>query len=382
MRGLIYYELKKIFKNKFFLLLLISFIVVDVYKIKCIATSQDIQVEGTEKIYDKIKGNVIDEKAQFLIENYNRLSEIVDTDNYSKEGNQKRTYTGYIFGDYSEFQYYYKEYKYIYDYEKNMENIISNAHENMNIYKKNNRYEYLRNKAIKKIYANRKIPKYYKTDNIKMLIEYDFSTLLMYLLVLSGIVGMIINEKKYKMFNIIETSSIGKKKNIRAKIISIIVFCFIVTVGIKIIDCISFSWMFNIEGWNQPLYSIEEYIYTPIKSNIITFFIFELIIYYIGLLFWGIITLLFSYIFLENVRSITFSMITFCIFILLCLNFKLYVNPIATFIPAKLFQEFETINLFGFPIFYYHVICVVLIIIILVISLYLIFDKKSLAVRG
>lgn len=382
MIGAILFELKKILQNKFIWLLIVSFLIIDLYKIYDIKKSLDYPIVGSEKIYNIVKGNVTNDKAEFLINNYDRLSRIVEEDTYSKEGNQEGTYTGYIYGDYSEFGEYYEDYKKIYNYPKEMNKILQVAQDNLDLYKSGDEFEIRKNQKIISDYAGRKIDKYYSTDNMQTYLEYDFSTLLMYILVLAGVSEILFLEKKNKMFFLIETSAKGMKKNMFSKLLSIGIYSLMLVLIVKAVDILWFAAFFDIEGWTQPLYSISDYMYTPFNNSIITYIIFDTVLKYVGVLFWGIVTFFISYIFMDNVRTMAVGMAAFCGAIFLCLNDKAIINPIALFVPTELVKNFEVINILGFPIYYYYIVAILPLIILVVISIILVTSRKSLACRG
>lgn len=377
----IFFEIKKILQNKFIWLLLVSLLVIDLYKIYDIKLNANIPIEGSNKIYNIIKGKVTNDKAEFLINNYDRLSRIVDEDTYSKKGNQEGTYTGYIYGDYSEFGEYYEEYKRIYEYPDTINKILEMAKDNLHLYKLNNKFEIRKNKKIITDYEGRKIDKYYSMDNIQTYLEYDFSTMLMYILVLAGVSEILFLEKKNKMFFLIETSATGMKKSMFSKLLGISIYSFMIVIIVKATDTLSFIMLFRMEGWNQPLYAMYDYMCTPFQKSVVMYILFDTVLKYIGVLFWGIVTFFISYVFMDNVKTMVMGMVMFCGTIFLCLTNKSVFNPIALFMPAELVKKFEIVNILGFPVYYYVVVATVSIIIVVLLSIILVENRKSLACR-
>ncbi len=96
------YEIKKIIKNKNFIMLLILFVVID---IACIFAKCSNYISDTDKTYYKelkitneYEGILTSEKVDSITENYERLSRIISY-GYSTDYDEN-TYTGYQMLDY------------------------------------------------------------------------------------------------------------------------------------------------------------------------------------------------------------------------------------------------------------------------------------------
>lgn len=350
--------------------MLLAFLLVDAYKINELHKIENIEIEGHEAIYNTIKGEVTSEKINYVVENYRTYSQIVSQGTYSTDGNQPGTYTGFIYGDFSEFKEFYNALEKIYNYPSDMSNICNIARQNISFFQKlNNAYEVRKNQKILTAYTNREISNYYNMDGTKKYIEYDFSSLLMFLMVLAGTAEILMLEKRNKMFFIVETSELGIAKNILAKLISMSIYILSVVVIFSAADLCFFGITYNIEGLWEPLYSIDAYKNTPLNVSVVQYIFLSGFLKYIALAFFGVVIFLFSFIFMDTVKTMAGGLLTFCLFVYLCINTKIYINPVALFVNYNLMKDFSVVNWFDIPVYYYQVILVTLLTITITISI-------------
>lgn len=114
-------------RNYFFWVLLVLLLGIDVYSITDKAGRRNDEMAGHETVYAEFKGALSKDKIRKVVSRYQELSEIVGNDDYSHEGGQPGTYTGYFAGDYGEFQEIFEEYKYRYEYASYAKGIMGKA---------------------------------------------------------------------------------------------------------------------------------------------------------------------------------------------------------------------------------------------------------------
>lgn len=350
--------------------MLVIFLLVDVYKINEMHKQENTVIDGHETIYHIVKGEITSDKIDFIVQHYKNYSKLVNEGNYSKEGEQKGTYTGYIFGDFYEFKDLFDEWKAIYNYPTEMNDICNFAKHNIHFFQKmNHSYEVSKNQKILTSYRDRRIDNYYNMEGTKKYLEYDFSSLLMFLMILAGVSGILMQEKQNKMFFLIETSDMGITKNIIAKLISVVFYTLFVVILFSIADMLFFRIIYGMEGLLEPLYSIKEYRNTPLNLSVIQYMILSAFMKYTALLFFGVIVFLLSFIFMDSVKTMAGSLLIFCVCVYLCIHSKVFINPVALFVNYNLIKEFSVINLFGIPVYYFQVILTALLSISIVISI-------------
>ncbi len=106
MGQIVRFEWLKMKRKRYIWNLLCILIVINSYHIFQISQSGKTMMEGHEKIERQVEGKITDEKISFVTAHYKKYLKMVQEGTFSKEGNQKGTYTGYIMGDYNEFEVY------------------------------------------------------------------------------------------------------------------------------------------------------------------------------------------------------------------------------------------------------------------------------------
>ncbi len=365
MSHLVRFELKRMICNRFVWLLIILFMMADIYKIYAIENGLNNPTPGGEKIYEEIKGNVTNEKAQFLISRYEELTQIVSAGNYSTSGNQEGTYTGYIYGDYSEFGTYYERYKYIYDYTERMDGVVTTARGNIENLENSSKFQIRKNKKIVSDYSNRKIQQFYNMEHMQLYLEYDFSTIFIFLLVIAAASGILYYDRKGKVLYLVKTSSMGLRRSMISKMLAIGIYACMVTVFVAIVDFAVFSFFFQLEGWNQPLYAISDYADTAVNMTVLECVFFQMLMRMIGAFFWGLTVFVISKKSKKNSWTIVSVIGLFAGSVWLCLNEKLFLNPVGLFAPIQLIKDFDVVNVAGFPVYYFQEVIVVVIFMII-----------------
>lgn len=341
-------ELKKIYRSKILYGLLVLLVFADIYKINEMNEKENIQVEGHEKIYVIVKGRLTEEKIQFVIDNYEKKSKKIITGNYSTQYN-KNNYTGYDYGDYSEFEFFYHELKYVCEYKQEMDMLCKRIEENNKISgeKKKN----IKKQKINSIYKNRTLNTYYDMSNIKKYLEYDFSTLLIIIALFFIIPEIIFYERKNGMELFWRTLEMDCKKIMAAKIAAVAVLVLLVTVVFGALDFIAFYFIYGMEGLGQPLYSIEEYKYTIFSGTVMEYIFIEYIASYFAFLFFAYFCLLCSFFIKDQTMAIMMTILCFIGFVLICMNTKFFINPVALLENHELVKEYRAIRIGEYDVF-------------------------------
>ena len=186
---LLRYEFWKLFCKKAVFICLALFLVINIYKISRLPereniTSYDEYFSGYDAVYDIVKGKMTEEKILFVVENYQELSALNEQNAFSNNPNEDR-FTHYDFGDYIVFMQFFNGMDYAYNYGANMSGYINLAKENVDFFlERGNEYDASVNQKMIDIYGGRGIGAYYDTYGFSKFFEYDFSSLLIILLLL------------------------------------------------------------------------------------------------------------------------------------------------------------------------------------------------------
>lgn len=223
-------------------------------------------------LYD---GKITKEKVTALNKKYDALYNEIEDGTYSREYDAKRE-TGHVFGDYYYTEkYFYIPMKYSVMYSKNMESVLDEIGEKIEDYRQEGnqvnqqKYEYLYY-----AYSGRHIDSFYETSGWNYLYSYRFSDLLILILLLFGIIPMFCNEKMNGMYYVILSNPKGKQDYNICKFISILIYSFVISILFQGVNFLCITNLFHLQGGNRPLYCIQEYQYTNLNCNLITFYFF------------------------------------------------------------------------------------------------------------
>ena len=351
MINLIRFEFKKCFVRRSLVIIIIVFMIVNVYKINTIFKDKglfskngilqykDVYIE----LFEDFGGEITEEKIEKLMRIYNNIKEKIADRTYSTGYDEKSyTYNPYndeifirwLFVDELEYDYFYKKYA---------NNISKNAYDNMQLYENlNNKYKCRENYIIANLFYNREITNFNYTEKYLYYLQYDFSTLLIFLICIYAISRVFVLEKEVEMDFLLITTKMGKK-TIKAKIIASFLFIIMLTLLFGLLDYISFSVCFKSFGSNDsPLYSLANFKNTRLNMGLLEFSIISLIIKTFGILIVCTCFLLYSCLFSKVIYSYIASFIT---------TYILFQNPISLLVNRELYKETSFVNVLNFPIY-------------------------------
>lgn len=353
--NLFVYELKKIFSKRTVIVLLVIFLLLDILKIYMIYSDTikaDTLYEGRQKVLCEIKGPITEKNLTFIINRKNELEELVANRTYSTEYNPS-TYSGYEFGDYIIFNDIYDELDYAYHYSDLLEKINSKANENMILFPDSSA-EVKSAEKILKIYKDREILNYYDYTGYETYFYYDFSSLLVVLLILFFTTPVFSEEIELKMDSLILSSYKGKYATRRGKVLASIVVALLITLLFNFLDYIMFFVLFGFEGGVNPLYSLQSFAHTPFNGSIIQFVFFSIVCEIIGNIFFCSVFLFFSSISKKVLSAMICGIGILGFFVLwndfVSINYLRLLTPISLLNCREIYQSFYTVELLGLSI--------------------------------
>lgn len=367
------FEIKKLVRIRFlwFMLLLLSLI--DVYKIYLMKSATSSDIDGHETIYNEIKGEVTGQKIDFVVSNYKKNLEKVNSGNYSTEEKEDGTFTGHVFGDKGEFEYFYNELKYVYDYPSMMKVLLKGADENIQFYQKiHNTYEVRKNQKIKDIYGQRKLTNYYEMKNLKTYLDYDFSSILVIVMILIGVPELMLQEKQRNMEGILCISKVGMTKVVGAKICGIASFVFAITIYFTFLDFISFMGIYGLDGLTQPLYGMSEYKFCSVNLLVYQFVILNCLIKIVAYLFLAYCMCCITVMLRRAIPVAVAGIISVGIFIWIAVYTTWNVNPVLLLKLNTMIEKYQSVSVFHYPVQKYVVVAGILMIgnmVLIIISL-------------
>jgi hypothetical protein len=388
---MIKYEFVKIFRKKSIIIALIIFSIINVYKIN-IYFQHNGRVDnefnqGYWTVHNKVSGTIDEDKINFIKNRYKNARAIVSSGNYSTKPNQPNTYTGYIFGDMNMFKEIFNSLGYFYNYRESINSVILKATENIDFYKEHgNAYEVKNNHKILNVYGERSISEFYNTEGYEYFFRYNFSSLMIILLLLLGLSSVFSREKASSMHIILSTCKYGRGKTVLAKLIASMLYTTIISLCFFVLDFICFLHIFKLIGHNLPIYAIESFEFTPFNYKMWQFVIFFDVVKLLTFITIAGIIIFFSSVFEESILPFIISAGTI-IFCLSCNDFLSnnaqnmisLINPVSLLTDRTVFMKYTVVNICGQPVFKYIVMFAINIFYIMFILLaVLIFNRKNI----
>lgn len=226
-----------------------------------------------------------------------------------------------------------------------------------------NNYEYKELKYIHDLVDKKENPKYYFKFGWREATEFNLNCMWMSILILVSICTIFSNEYQSNTASIVLSSKNGQKKLTTAKVITGLIFStfvFLIMNGIQVIILA----MHGFKGWDVPMSFLDRCVRSPYTINIGTFYIYGLIVSFIGVLLFTLVIMLASLISKSNLVSLAAG-----VAILLGPEFigrfmptynltKAFaeLNIESLIGPKNIFGNISTYNIFGKPVLYLNVI--------------------------
>ncbi len=392
---LLRYEFWKLFCKKAVFICLALFLLINVYKISTLPereniTSYDEYFSGYDAVYDIVKGEMTEGKILFVVENYQELSALNEQNAFSNNPNENR-FTRYDYGDYIVFMQFFNGMDYAYNYNANMSGYINLAKENVEFFlERGNEYDASVNQQIIDIYGGRGISAYYDTYGFSEFFEYDFSSLLIILLLLLSLASSFTMESESGMNMLIKISKKGRQHTVLAKIGAFVLFSFLITVLFTVVDLIAFDIKFGLEGFFNPIYSIERYFAFTLNLSMMGYVILSMLLKFAAFTVVGIFIMFCSSLFGSVLYS--FGVGTFAVFGLILADgttklgaskFLTLLNPLSLIANRYMLDTYSVVNIFGYPVLRIYVALVLMLIfaVVLIVGIMLAYTRRHVGTK-
>lgn len=374
---MIYYEMKKSWFKMPVLFLLIFFCFLSAYKICSMYNisgrfreNGDVKTKDAYfELYDILSGEITVEKTRYINEIYRELDRNVNLGNYSTEYNED-SLTGYTFADYMLVGFdIIPELEYAVTYPNISGKICNDAYENIFFFNERKNYsEAKRNVLIYKLYQNRKIKSYNLTEWVEYYFKYDFSSLLIIIMIIAGLASSFSIETESGMNLLIKTSG-AVYKTANAKIISACTYILLITIIFSLFDFLVVKHLCGADGFSNPLYSAYLFRYTPYNFSLLKASIVCVAIRLLGFIVIGEITVLISALIKKTIPALCADFLITVLFMLCADKNSLMINPINMLSPYRMLEKFDCRVICGAPIlsvYYYAILYIVMIILLFV----------------
>lgn len=378
MKRLVRYELIKLCFKRVFLLAVCIFSIIDLVKIQDVYQSYSYLTNEAKEgswntvywdFYPQFSGEITSEKIDNLLSLYLPLEEETADLTASTATDVPDTFTGNIYSDRNLLdKYYVKPMNYFFNYQRSALEVSAQAKENSAFYTAlGNTYEARKNAIIYHLFSTREISEFEYTEMYNYYLNYDFSSVLVLLLCLYGIVTVFVNENETQMSLLLITSRNGGAKTCAAKIIATSIFILGISLWFSMLDFIGFSISFHtFEGGNLPIYAISNFELASINVSLSQYALISAAVRGIGFWTLGMVMLWISMFWKTALIPFILNLSITIGLILLGASSEFYNsawekvwNPYTLLANRILFRKTEFINLFEFPILSYQVaICI------------------------
>lgn len=246
-------------------------------------------------------------------------------------------------------------------------------------------YEYKNIKFVYNKIKNVEEAKYYFKSGWLSTTDFNVIATLITTLIAVGLATIFSDEYQSNSAQIVLSCKLGKNKLVLSKIMTGLIYTFIVFAIVNFVYMLGVS-KFDFIGWDKPLELFKYYRTTPFDIRVIDYYIVGIATSFIGAILFSLVTMLMSLIVKNNMIS-------------LLLSLGMYYAPafIGSFIPIDsigrifreinlaeavrivgMFREPSTYNVFGTPVLYSTVL-ISLVVVFIPVVIYLInyFGKKQ-----
>ena len=343
MIALVKFEIKKIFRNKVMLVVLIFGLLLNAFAIYTNdkMNSSNQYMNGKFKVYQKIKGEITQEKYDYIFNCYTKVNDLVEKGNYETEKPDVKYFTGFVFGDRTLFKRFLKDYQYIINYNDQIGNALKLAKDNLSYYK--NPEDISLNKKFIDTFTNRGVSEYYETTNMTNYLAHDFSTFMIILLLLIFVSGIFSEDMEYQYHQILYTTKLGGRQLFLARIMAAMVLTMLFCLLFYLEDFAVYHKIDILEGFLNPIYSVPNYQYSSISCTILAFDMLSIFTKLICLFITVYIIALCSLVNKKVLISIVTSFVI--IFALLYFN-QVFLNPFHFVDLKQTLYSYQMISIF------------------------------------
>lgn len=385
---IIFFEIKKNWLKLPILVLLVMFCFINIYKFisvyNVLGSFNENDNTNIRKAYFTFyriySGEITDEKIKIANNNYSKLIDLVNNESNSAEFD-KISISGYIYGDYTTYHaYIIPELEYAISYQNKATEFCKNAYENAIFYSEHNNYiDAEKNKYIYKLYQNREVKNYNLTEWVKFYFEYDFSSLLIIIMIIIGLAPSFSIECESGMLTHLKSG--GKlEKVISAKLISAAIYIFLLTVFFAIFDLLTIKQVCGVDGIFNPIYSAKFFCNSPFSFSLFAAIVVCLLGKLLAFFVIGEIVILISIVSKNSILSLCWCFLTAIFFIVTANENSKIVNPVNMLLVYKMLKKFDCVIIFGKPILSLYIALAFYFIIIFV--LFFIIKIYTLKLRG
>lgn len=382
---LVYFELKKNLFHSTVLIALLLFLAANFYKISeiyryDIAYSSPSVAEMRNaywSLYETFSGEITQEKIDDIIALFADMENDYKNHNFVHVYDKEIYQSGYFSYDYVLYtRDFYSEMKRNGEYAAYSQKIAEQALKNADFFaEKGNDYEENRNRLIAETMQGRSVRDFYWTRGWQKYFDYQFSALAVFGMLTMCVPMLFTYEHEAQMSSVNATSRYGGLRLRLAKLIAMEAEIFFFFLIFTLSDLVGFHSIYVLTNPNAPIYSMANFIHTPVNLTIFGGVLFDFFMKYIGFSICSLFMALLSFLNRRGIWSYTFCILFEILFILSFYSGEF--SPMNLIVGRKLLKNFSAVNLFSNAILTLEFLSIISFLICLVLSLIILFLKLN-----
>jgi hypothetical protein len=320
--------------------------------------------KGRQQISRQIEGELTEERLGAFYKKCDESQALIDGGDFdTTNADFDRFYTGFAFGDNTVYQEIRAEVDRLRQYGEYAKETKTDAENNMVRYGEKSRLLYDENKMIAVSFDSRSITEYAYSAPVINLFTYNFSSVLILLMLLFLLCPFYCVEKESAMLPIMLVTRNGRKKRgtEASKLLTAVCIISACVLVFSVQDFIGLKLCYGFRGMFQPIYALSEFSKTYFECSVFSFWLIALALKWLSFLIFGAVFLLLSK--LVKSQSAVFllslffliGMISLAVFYpLTSRNTAELLNPVSLILSYKEFGKFSFISFFGMPVLRSH----------------------------
>jgi hypothetical protein len=353
--NLLILEIGKNLKRRSVLVVLALFLAANIYNIAANFSDADAEdpdaFKGYWDVYRQIEGKMTDETIRFVMRNHEELSALIASGVYETAPSDA-FYTKYAFGDWGVFETHRKGMERIFLFNDSIEALKKSAEGNIDFYESvGNRFEAQKSRMIAESYGTRVLSHYYDMSGMKKYLNYDFSSLLIIILLVFIACPVFAHERESGMDKLLLSSVKGRHRTAFAKKHAVAAMTLAVCMIFYLSDLLGFLAVSHLNGWSAPIYQIKQFDFSPLTLAVWQFALLSFLLKCLGGLIISQVILFFSSLFKKSLAAFIASMaiLLSCVWLYGETAMDM-VNPIAFLCSRDFLATIAYANVFGLPV--------------------------------
>ena len=345
---LLSFEWRKNFMSPWLLIFTVLLLCLNAWKLNSEYTKKTAEFSASDSAYEELyarwSGTITAEKIAELMEIYGPLENIGALSSALGSG----TYTDTEFSDYRFiFSNFYNEMKYDYLYVNRAIEITERAE---SLSQLDPKYD-----AVGDLFQGRKISQFADTRYLEVLLEHDYSAMLVLLLTLFGLCAVFVSEKESQMFMLQRTTRNGGATTVAAKLVASTLYIILLCVLFFGEDFLVLQLLSgHYEALSSPIYALRSMEATPLNMSIGRFILWSGVIRTIGMIGCGCLILLTSCLTKRVLTSFGIGFIVLISMVALQENCRTrmwlkWFDPMELLMVRELINNTNYTNVFGVP---------------------------------